>query len=80
VPRYEDLDWRGLEGFTPERFEELTAISAEQWKRELLLHEELFVELLDRLPSELMSVRNLVLSGLWRLRGVRDAEHPTVGS
>jgi phosphoenolpyruvate carboxykinase (GTP) len=80
VPRYEDLDWRGLEGFSPERFEELTAINAEQWKRELLLHEELFVELFDRLPSELMSVRNLVLSGLWRLRGVRDVEHPTVGS
>jgi phosphoenolpyruvate carboxykinase (GTP) len=44
------------------------------------LHEELFVELYDRMPSELLSVRNLLLSGMWRMRGRWDVDHPTIGS
>jgi len=80
MPSYQDLDFRGLENFTAERFAELMSIEPEQWKRELLLHEELFVELYDRLPTELLSVRNLILSGLWRLRERWDLEHPSIGS
>ena len=80
MPRHEDLDWRGLESVDPERFAELMSIDATQWKRELLSHEELFAELYDRLPTELISIRNLILSGLWRLRDRWDLEHPTIGS
>ena len=80
MPRYEDLDWRGLESVNAERFAELMSIDATQWKRELLSHEELFAELYDRLPTELISIRNLILSGLWRLRDRWELEHPTIGS
>jgi len=80
VPRYEDMDWRGLESFSPERFADVMSIDGALWKRELLSHEELFVELYDRLPTELLSVRNLILSGLWRLRDDWELDHPSVGS
>ena len=80
MPRHEDLDWRGMESLGVDRFAELMSIDAAQWKRELLAHEELFAELYDRLPTELISIRNLILSGLWRLRDRWELEHSTIGS
>jgi phosphoenolpyruvate carboxykinase (GTP) len=66
MPRYEDLDWRGLEDFSREKFQELMVIDREQWVNELLSHEELFIKLYDRLPKELIFIRELILSSLWR--------------
>jgi phosphoenolpyruvate carboxykinase (GTP) len=66
MPRYEDLDWSGLEGFTPARFHALMAVDRDQWCAEILSHEELFIKLYDRLPKEMLSVRDLILSSLWR--------------
>ena len=66
MPRYEDLDWRGLPGFTREQFNELMSVDRVVWQRELLSHEELFMKLYDRLPKELLFIRELILSGLWR--------------
>jgi phosphoenolpyruvate carboxykinase (GTP) len=42
------------------------AVDREQWTHEILLHEELFLKLYDRLPKEFRSVRDLLLSALWR--------------
>jgi phosphoenolpyruvate carboxykinase (GTP) len=66
VPRHEDLDWRGLQGFTPDRFQELMAVDRDAWINEVLSHEELFIKLYDRLPKELIFIRELILSSLWR--------------
>jgi phosphoenolpyruvate carboxykinase (GTP) len=66
MPRYEDLDWRGMDDFGPARFHELMAIDRQAWVAELLLHEELFLKLYDRLPKEFRAVRDLTLSALWR--------------
>jgi phosphoenolpyruvate carboxykinase (GTP) len=66
MPRYEDLDWQGLEGLTRERFNELMSVDRDQWNAEVLAHEELFVKLYDRLPKELPAVRDLIVSSLWR--------------
>ncbi len=65
VPRYEDLDWRGMENFTEEDFNRVMSIDKEAWKQEILSHEELFIKLYNRLPKELMAVRELLLSSLW---------------
>jgi phosphoenolpyruvate carboxykinase (GTP) len=65
VPRYEDLDWRGLD-FTPQRFQELMAVDRDIWMKEALSHEELFLKLYDKLPKEMIFIRELLLSGLWR--------------
>jgi phosphoenolpyruvate carboxykinase (GTP) len=66
MPRFEDVDWRGLEDFTRERFGELQSIDRDVWARELLAHEELFSNLYDRLPKEMIFIRQLLLSALFR--------------
>ncbi|WP_374710757.1 phosphoenolpyruvate carboxykinase (GTP) [Chloroflexus sp.] len=74
VPRYEDIDWRGLQ-FTPEQFEQVMECNVAEWQQEVLLHEELFIKLYDRLPKELLSVRDLILSSLWRMPEKWGATH-----
>ncbi len=66
VPRYEDLDWRGMEDFSPDRFNEVMEINRDTWITEVLSHEELFLKLYDKLPKELIFIRELILSSLWR--------------
>ncbi|MEP6986261.1 MAG: phosphoenolpyruvate carboxykinase (GTP), partial [Chloroflexota bacterium] len=65
MPRYEDLDWNGL-NFSHEQFNNVMSVDRELWLQEVLSHEELFVKLYDRLPKELVAIRELLLSGLWR--------------
>ncbi|HUN08794.1 MAG TPA: phosphoenolpyruvate carboxykinase (GTP) [Aggregatilineales bacterium] len=65
MPRYEDIDWRGLD-FSRENFQELMSVDREVWKREILLHDELFIKLYDRLPKEMLFIKELLLSGLFR--------------
>lgn len=66
MPRYEDMDWRGLENFTKEDFSKIMAIEREPGKKELLSHEELFEKMYDKLPKEFFFMRELLLSALWR--------------
>jgi phosphoenolpyruvate carboxykinase (GTP) len=65
VPRYEDIDWTGLD-FSEDSFKELMTVDRDQWLQEILSHEELFIKLYDRLPSEFLAMRELLLSNLWR--------------
>jgi len=66
MPRKEDLDLTGIKGLDESRYDELTAIDRDEWRRELLLHEELFEQPFDRLPKEFPPMRQLLLSALWR--------------
>ena len=66
MPRHEDIDWRGLENFSQEDFHKLMSVDREAWKKELLSHEELFAQLYDKLPKEIIFMRELILSTLWR--------------
>jgi len=66
VPKYEDINWQGLEDFTPEMFTKIMLIDREAWKEEILSHGELFAKLYDKLPKEFFHIRELILSGLWR--------------
>ncbi len=66
VPRYDDIDWRGMESFTKKDFEKLMRIDRDQWLREIASHDELFFKLYDRLPKEMTFIRELLLSSLWR--------------
>jgi phosphoenolpyruvate carboxykinase (GTP) len=65
VPTYDDIDWRGL-ALSREQFTVLMSIDRSEWLREILGHEELFMRLYARLPREILSVRDLLLSGLCR--------------
>jgi len=64
MPYPEDFDLAGLEGFTRETFEELQKIDKAEWVRELLLQDELFIKLYERLPKELVFQRELLISRL----------------
>lgn len=66
MPRYKDMDWRGLEDFTIEHFNAIMSVDREAWKQELLSHEDLFSKLYDKLPKEFFFMRELLLSALWR--------------
>ncbi len=66
MPRYEDMDWTGLEDFSPETFRDLMSVPREAWKLEVLGHQELFERLYDRIPKEFILMRELLLSSLWR--------------
>jgi phosphoenolpyruvate carboxykinase (GTP) len=65
VPRYEDLDWRGLK-FSKEQFDQVMRANRDEWVQEIASHDELFFKLYDRLPRELPSIRELMLAALWR--------------
>ncbi|MEM9610549.1 MAG: phosphoenolpyruvate carboxykinase (GTP) [Actinomycetota bacterium] len=66
MPRHEDIDWTGLESFTVDDFTEAMAIDRQEWAEEVLLHEELFIRLYDRLPKEMVAMKDLILSALYR--------------
>ena len=66
MPFYEDVCWDGLEGFSRDQFASMMSVDREEWIRELLGHEELFVRLYERLPQELVFQRKLLLANLWR--------------
>ena len=66
MPRYQDLNWKGLEDFTEDQFTACMAIGRADWDHELLQVEELFMKLHTRLPNEMRSIKDLVASALWR--------------
>ena len=65
MPRYEDMDWRGLD-FSREQFEKVMHLDRDMWLKEIAMHDELFFQLYDRLPKEMTFIRELLVSNLWR--------------
>ncbi len=59
-PRYEDLEWTGFD-FPREKFDELQAFDRKAWRAEVIGHEELFIDLHDHLPKELIYERELLI-------------------
>lgn len=55
-PRYEDLNWTGLD-FSAEQFDTVTSIDKAAWQAELKLHAELFQQLAHHLPKELPATK-----------------------
>ena len=74
MPKYEDIDWRGLD-FPEEKFDLLMSADRGEWLQEIASHDELFFKMYDRLPKEMLFVRELLLSGLWRSPKHWDAHH-----
>lgn len=61
MPHYNDIDWRGLD-FTEDEWNELMAIDRNKMKMQTLSHEELFLQLSDHLPKEMIFLRELLIS------------------
>ena len=60
MPRYEDIYWKGLD-FSQEHFDELQKFDHAAWRGEVFGQEELFIDLHDHLPSELVYERELLI-------------------
>ena len=66
MPRYKDITWSGLEEFTEAHFKSVMSIDKDDWDAELLQHDELFIRLYDRIPKEMIAIKELTLSSMWR--------------
>jgi phosphoenolpyruvate carboxykinase (GTP) len=64
MPRYDDIEWKGLESFRRETFEQLQGFDADAWRSEVMGHEELFIALHDHLPPEMIYERELLICRL----------------
>ena len=64
VPFTKDFDLAEMEGFGPEQFEKAQRIDADEWKREVISQEELFIQLHATIPKELMFQKELLISRL----------------
>ncbi len=60
VPHFEDIEWTGLD-FPREKFEELQHFDHKAWREEVIGQEELFIDLHDHLPAEIIYERELLI-------------------
>lgn len=61
VPEYEDIDMTGLD-FSKEKFEALMDIDPKLLAQQALGHDELFLSMWERMPKELLWLRDLLVS------------------
>ena len=66
MPRYSDINWEGIENFSREDFHKAMSVDRDEWDIELLQHAELFIKLYDRIPKEMLAIKELTLSSMWR--------------
>jgi phosphoenolpyruvate carboxykinase (GTP) len=57
------VEWKGLD-FPKEKFDALQKFDRQAWRNEVLGHEELFLDLHDRLPPEAIYERELLICRL----------------
>ncbi|MBP6743769.1 phosphoenolpyruvate carboxykinase (GTP) [bacterium] len=67
MPRHKDIDWTGLESLPKEQFEELMTIDTALWQQELDSHGEFFAKLKERMPEELVLIKQMLTLSLARL-------------
>ncbi len=63
VPHYDDIDWTGLE-FPREKWDQIMSVDRAAWRREVIEHEELFLDLHHYLPKEMIYERELLICRL----------------
>src|SRR5580704_11220088 len=60
TPYYEDMEWTGLD-ITRAQFDQMQDVNRAAWRKELIGHEELFIDLHDHLPPEMIYERELLI-------------------
>ena len=64
VPYAKDFDLTGLADYSPEKFDRVQTINYDDWRRELLQQDELFMKIYSHLPKELIFQRELLVARL----------------
>jgi len=64
VPYAKDFDLNGLPDYSPEKFDRVQTINYDDWRRELLQQDELFMKIYSHLPKELIFQRELLVARL----------------
>ncbi len=64
VPSWKDFHTEGLDGFTEDDFNKLMAINPEEWRKEFMSQDELYLALYDHLPKEIVFQRELLAARL----------------
>jgi phosphoenolpyruvate carboxykinase (GTP) len=64
VPYAKDFDLSGLANYSPEKFDRVQNINYDDWRRELLQQDELFMKIYSHLPKELIFQRELLVARL----------------
>ena len=64
VPGPNSFDLEGLPSFTPERLAKAQTIDLDEWRRELLSQDELFIKIYPHLPKEMVFQRELLVARL----------------
>jgi phosphoenolpyruvate carboxykinase (GTP) len=64
VPYAKDFDLSGLKGYSPEKFDQVQNINYNDWRREVLQQDELFMKIYTHLPKELIFQRELLVARL----------------
>jgi phosphoenolpyruvate carboxykinase (GTP) len=62
VPGSQSFDLSGMPDFTARHLEKAQTIDLEEWRKEVLSHDELFLKLYAHLPKELIFQRELLVS------------------
>ena len=63
TPHFEDMDWTGLQ-LSREKFAEMQSVDRLAWRNELIGHEELFIDIHNHLPPEMIYERELLICRL----------------
>jgi len=64
VPKYKEMDFVGIPNFSEKDFEKVMAFSHEEWRAEVLSQDELFFNLYNELPKELVFQKELLAARL----------------
>ena len=72
-PRYEDLEWTGLESFTKTAFERLMAIDGKGWIEEAKSQAESLAKYGSHMPAELIGANEKLLVGAMDFVGSMEA-------
>jgi phosphoenolpyruvate carboxykinase (GTP) len=62
LPNPKNFDLTGLSNVSPEQFDQVQSINDDEWRREIIMQDELFMKLHSRLPKELIFQRELLLA------------------
>jgi len=64
IPKYQDFNTAGLDGFTEEDYDKVMEFNRSEWKAELVSQGEFFMDLYDHMPKELIFQRELLAGRL----------------